>query len=301
MATRPHRKNYAVFSKFSYYVPGVGQMFILLLFLLAGSAIGSLAALPVMAFMGKELGTEFSMLISYPIMFIPAMIYASVKSSSNRYMHDGVKLDSGHFTPVGGFACTLLAIALTLAGGYVCDLPASLLPEMPQWLQDALGSMTGGNFFIDFLCVSLFAPFFEEWLCRGMVLRGLLHNKVKPVWAIIISAAFFAVIHLNPWQAIPAFVMGCAMGLVYYKTGSLKLTMLMHFTNNTLALALSHVDKLEEMESYREIFPGVTYWALFAACCAVVAICVIKFCKVTLINPEGNQDKLKSLFSEQPE
>ena len=54
-----------------------------------------------------------------------------------------------------------------------------------------------------------------------MVLRGLLGHKVKPVWAIVISAAFFAIIHLNPWQAIPAFLLGCvlllALGLMFYQ------------------------------------------------------------------------------------
>lgn len=301
MIRRKPRKSYDILSNYSYYVPNVGQMFVLLALLLLGGLLGSLIALPVMLMLGEGAGTEMSMIISYPIMFIPPMIYASVKSKSNRYLHDGVKLDSNHYAPVGWLVCALLAMALTIAGAYVADLPASWLPDMPEWLAESLGSMTGGNFLIDFICVSIFAPFFEEWLCRGMVLRGLLHHNIKPVWAIVISAVFFAFIHMNPWQAIPAFIMGCAMGYVYYKTGSLKLTMLMHFTNNTLALILSHIPGLEEMESYQDLFPGVIFWAVFAACFAVAVLAILKFRNVELQSPEGNQDKLKSLFSEQPE
>ena len=296
-----HGKSYDILGNFSYYVPGVGQMFVLLALLLVGAVLGTILTIPFILIGGGEIGTEVSMIVSYPVMFIPPMIYASVKSKSNRYLHDGVKLDSDHFSPVGFVMCALMAMALTLAGSFVADLPASWLPEMPEALAEALGSMTGGNFILDFICVSIFAPFFEEWLCRGMVLRGLLHNNIKPVWAIVISAAFFALIHMNPWQAIPAFLLGCAMGYVYYKTGSLLLTMLMHFTNNTFALILSHVDSLAEVENYQQMFPGAIYWAVFAACVAAVVLTVYKFKQVTLQSPEGNQDKLKSLFSEQPE
>lgn len=296
-----HGKSYDILGNFSYYVPGVGQMFVLLALLLVGAVLGTILTIPFILIGGGEIGTEVSMIVSYPVMFIPPMIYASVKSKSNRYLHDGVKLDSDHFSPVGFVMCALMAMALTLAGSFVADLPASWLPEMPEALAEALGSMTGGNFILDFICVSIFAPFFEEWLCRGMVLRGLLHNNITPVWAIVISAAFFALIHMNPWQAIPAFLLGCAMGYVYYKTGSLLLTMLMHFTNNTFALILSHVDSLAEVENYQQMFPGAIYWAVFAACVAAVVLTVYKFKQVTLQSPEGNQDKLKSLFSEQPE
>lgn len=296
-----HRKSYDILGNFSYYVPSVGQMFVLLALLLVGAVLGSILSMPFMLMLGSEAGMEMSMIISYPVMFIPPMIYASVRSKSNRYLNDGVKLDSNHFSPVGALVCALLAMALTLAGSYIADLPASWLPEMPERLAEALESMTSGNVLIDFICVSLFAPFFEEWLCRGMVLRGLLHHNIKPVWAIVISAAFFAFIHMNPWQAVPAFILGCVMGYVYYRTGSLKLTMLMHFTNNTFALVMSHIDGLEEMENYQQMFPGAMYWAIFAACFAVAVLAIMKFSKVTLQSPEGNQDKLKSLFSEQPE
>ncbi|MBQ0127250.1 MAG: CPBP family intramembrane metalloprotease [Bacteroidales bacterium] len=298
MLEAPKRRgSYNIIDNFTYYVPGWADILVLLVLLLVGTVLGSLLALPFSMIMGED-GIEYSMLVSYPMMFIPPMIYASVKSRSNSYLHNGVRLDSGHFSPVGALSCALMAMALTLAGGYVVDLPTSLLPAMPEWLEKALGSMTQGKFLLNFICVSLFAPFFEEWLCRGMVLRGLLHRGVRPVWAIVFSAAFFAFIHMNPWQAIPAFAMGCAMGYVYYKTGSLKLTMLMHFTNNTLALALGNVEGLSAMDSYRQLFPAAIYWALFAACIAVIVLAVIKFAGVELQDKAGNSDKVASLFSE---
>ena len=110
-----------------------------------------------------------------------------------------------------------------------------------------------------------------------MVLRGLLANKMKPVWAIVISALFFAFIHLNPWQALPAFTIGCLMGYVYYKTGSLKLTMLLHFTNNTFALVLSNVDALKDMESWRDVMPEPLYWVSVVACVLLTLLIARRF------------------------
>ena len=131
-----------------------------------------------------------------------------------------------------------------------------------------------------------------------MVLRGLLGNGVKPVWAIVISALFFAFIHLNPWQAVPAFLLGCLFGYVYYKTGSLKLTMLMHFANNTFSLLLSNVDALEDADSFLDVFPGGRYWVIFFACLLLLVLIIRSFNRIPKENPEGNLDPVKPLFEE---
>ncbi|MBQ2107889.1 MAG: CPBP family intramembrane metalloprotease, partial [Bacteroidales bacterium] len=226
------RGNYKFLDKFSWYIPGVGGMFGLLAWLLVGALLGSVALFILIAVLGKEAGSEYGNLISYPLMFVPAMIYTAVKSSSLSMTESGVKLDSNNFAPLGSVLCILLAAVGTLAIGFWAEAISSLLPDMPPALEEALKSLTSGNVILNFICVSIFAPVCEEWLCRGMVLRGLLkRSRIKPVWAIVISAVFFALIHLNPWQAIPAFLFGCLFGYVYYKTGSLKLTMLMHCVN----------------------------------------------------------------------
>lgn len=297
MTGRTHHGNFNVYGHYTYYVPAVADMFILLLLLLAGTVIGTIVAMPFPLLFGTDAGTEYSMLVSYPLMFIPAMIYSSSKSRSRCMTHTGAMLDSNHFSPVGGIVCALLVIVGTLAMGFVSDALGSLLPDMPEWLEDVLSRMTGGSVWADFICVSLFAPFFEEWLCRGMILRGLLSNGMKPVWAIFVSALFFAVIHANPWQAVPAFLLGCLFGYVYYKTGSLKLTMLMHFTNNTFALVMSNIDSLKEIDGWHDVFQGPSYFIMLAACAIIVALVCIAFSRIPLQDAKGNSDKAEPLFN----
>ena len=102
-----------------------------------------------------------------------------------------------------------------------------------------------------------------------MILRGLL-KRTSPKWAIVISAIFFAFIHMNLWQAVPAFLMGLVFGYVYYKTGSLKLTMLMHFANNIMVLILSNIPSLKDAEYFVDVLSPWAHAGLIAM--AVIAL-----------------------------
>ncbi|MDO5321925.1 MAG: CPBP family intramembrane metalloprotease [Bacteroidia bacterium] len=290
------KKNYTFLNRYTYYIPTVADLFILLVWFIAGILLANVITLAFAA--AGSAAREVSILVAYPIMFLPAMIYASYKSQSNSMNKSGVKVDSRNFEPKGAVLCTALVVIGTLALGFCSDAITSILPEMPEWLEDMLSSMTQGTVWINFLCVSIFAPIFEEWLCRGMVMRGLLHNGSKPVWAIIISSIFFAVIHANPWQAVPALMLGAFFGLVYYKTGSLKLTMLMHFTNNTFALILGNIDSTKDIESWREFIDGPEYWVYLGVSVLLVALIVKTFLGLPDKHEKGGMDPVPCLFEQ---
>lgn len=297
---RKRTPNYKFLENHAWYVPGVGGMFGLLLWLLLGALVGNMLTLVFQAALGQSAATEYGILISYPVMFIPAMMYASAQSRKNRYYGGGIKLDSSHFGRRGGVIVALMVAAATFAAAFCTDLLNSKMPPMPEWLETALKSMTAGKLWVNFLSVSIFAPLFEEWLCRGMVLRGLLCKAhMKPGWAIVVSALFFALIHMNPWQAIPAFILGCLFGYVYYKTGSLKLTMLMHFTNNTVSLICGQIDSLSEFDYWTEILPSGLYAVLFGVGLVLIGLVVLELSRIPAQSPEGNCDKVPSAFEEE--
>ena len=290
------RGNYQFLQKFSWYLPGVGGMFALLLWLLAGGLVGGILVTVLTAVSGQEAALAYGNLLAYPVMFVPPMLYAGIKSASNSMYSAGVRLDSRHFSPLGMPLCILLAVLGTLATGFWADGVTSLLPEMPDMLKELMKSLTQGNFLVNFLTVCIMAPVCEEWLCRGMVLRGLLNHDVKPSVAILVSAVFFALIHLNPWQAIPAFLMGLLFGYVYYRTGSLRLSMLMHFTNNCFALVCGQLDALKDMESWLDVIPLKLHIILAAACLILTALVVLSFGKVQKVRASGNLDPVPSIF-----
>lgn len=158
-----------------------------------------------------------------------------------------------------------------------------LLPDMPSWLEETMKKMLENTpVWVTLISVSVFAPLFEEWLCRGIVLRGLL-KTMRPFSAIAVSAAFFAILHMNPWQAIPAFLLGILFGYAYYKTGSLKLTMLMHCVNNTSAVILSRIPEFKDAETFMDILSPWAYWSIFAASLLIVA------CSIVILNSIGRK------------
>ena len=276
------RGSYDLFSNYSHYLPGIGGMLMLLAMFIAGALLGNVLVLLLQAGFSAEFAQKYGTVISYPVMFIPPMLYASYQSRKNEFLPwgedgnppAGIPLDTNNFGRLGGCWLALVVSIATIAASFVAEPVNTLLPEMPAILKQALEQLTEGPVWISLLSVSIFAPLFEEWLCRGLVLRGLL-QKMKPGWAIAVSALFFAVLHMNPWQAIPAFLLGLLFGYVYYRTGSLKLTMLMHCVNNTLAVVCSHIPSLAEAETFMDVMIPWAYACIYAACILFLIAAVI--------------------------
>ena len=306
MATFSARKvkDYDLYSGHAWYVPGVKGMFGLIGWLILGGLLGGIVMAILGLFMSPQAVKDYSMLVSYPLQFLPAMVYAANQSRKNMIFDPGYVLDNRHFEPYGMVMMILITVLMTFAAMFVFDLPnywnmqltnkSSILAEFYEMFTEMMKELTGGPFWSSFLTVAIFAPIFEEWLCRGMVLRGLL-TKMKPVWAIVISALFFAVIHANPWQALNAFLIGLMMGYVYYKTGSLLLTMIIHFVNNATSVIVSHIDSMQDyadVTSWMEVMDKSTYTILFAVSCVILAACLWAFSRIKLENPWGNVDRI---------
>lgn len=286
-------KGFDLFGAYSFYVPGGSGVFWITVMFMLGAILGNIATMAMAKWISSGFASEYGMLISYPLMFIPAMLFCSSASRRNLMFEDGIALDSSNFGKYSGWSTALIVSIATVAAAFVADVFNVLLPPMPEALERVLEQMMDGPLWVTLLCVSVFAPFFEEWLCRGMILRGLL-QKMKPGWAIVISALFFAAIHMNPWQALPAFMLGCLFGYVYYRTGSLRLTMLMHGVNNTLATLMSRIPGVGDADSIMELMSPWAYWLEFAACTLTVVAAVAAISRIKIKDGEkSNCDRIR--------
>jgi membrane protease YdiL (CAAX protease family) len=294
-------KNYDLYSGHAWYVPGIKGMFGFIGWYLLGALLGTILTLIMGAFMSRQAIMDYGQIVLYPVQFLPAMVYAANQSRRNMVFDPGYVLDNKHFQPYGLALMILITVVMTFASMFVFDLPnywnmqltnkSDVLSEFYEMFTELMKQMTGGPFWSSFLVVAIFAPIFEEWLCRGMVLRGLL-TKMKPGWAIVISALFFAVIHANPWQALNAFLIGLVMGYVYYKTGSLLLTMIIHFVNNGSAVILSNIESLKDYEYWIDIMGKQNYTIVFLLSCVILAACLWAFSRIKIENPWGNIDRI---------
>lgn len=113
----------------------------------------------------------------------------------------------------------------------------SLIP-MPQIVADFFANMIKFDL-PSYLTVGIVAPLLEELIFRGVVLKGFL-KKYDPTKAILLSAAIFAIAHLNPWQGVAAFIAGVCLGWIYYLTRSVWPGILMHFINNSFSFYIGY-------------------------------------------------------------
>lgn len=136
-------------------------------------------------------------------------------------------------------------------------------PVFGEWYRmfsEQMESISDDTFTV-FLLVSFFAPIIEEILFRGIIQKGMINKGIKPKTAIIISALIFGCAHFNPWQFIGAFLLGIVLGVVYFKTKSLLMPILLHFFNNTIAAVMM---KFYYTESFSELLKIPNYIVLLA-------------------------------------
>ena len=279
------RGSYDLFSSYNHFMPSISDLIWVMVLFLAGMFLGGIVTVALTFAISQDFATTYGMVIVYPIQFIPAMLYASAKSRMNEGFEKGYALDNNNFGGRSGLSMALIVSAMALAAAFAFEPISMLLPEMSETMKAAMEMLLDGPVWITLISVSVFAPFFEEWLCRGIILRGLL-KRVKPAWAIVISAAIFGLIHGNLWQAIPAFIIGVILGYVYYKTGSLKLTMLMHCVNNTLSVIVSRIPAFEDVEFFAEVMSPWAYVTVLIAFAVVLASGLIIIKSIPL--KEGN-------------
>lgn len=114
-----------------------------------------------------------------------------------------------------------------------------LVPSLPNFVANEMGMMVNNEW--GYFVIALLAPFVEELIFRGAILRALL-EKISNHWgAIVISAILFSLIHANPAQMPFAFVAGLFLGWTYYRTGSIIPGVAYHWINNSIAFAIAKI------------------------------------------------------------
>lgn len=123
-------------------------------------------------------------------------------------------------------------VLATLAAG---DLGMRLTPALLRASPAELGAFTDAVKDVSLVVMTLFAAVPEELLFRGAV-QGLLSRRLKPWVAIPIQALLFAAVHGMLAKLLPVFMIGCVLGWLRWRTGSVLPGMLVHAAHNGLLL-----------------------------------------------------------------
>jgi len=83
---------------------------------------------------------------------------------------------------------------------------------------------------------AILAPILEELLFRSLILERL--RRYGDVFAVIVSALLFMLLHASFSSMAYSFVSGVIFGLLAVYTGSVLCPMLLHFANNAISVAI---------------------------------------------------------------
>lgn len=113
---------------------------------------------------------------------------------------------------------------------------------MPNFINASFSELSVSPIIL-ILSVTVVSPIYEEIIFRVVLLAGMSKNMNQGI-ALVASALFFALVHMNVPQGINAFFLGLALGYIYLRTGSIYLSIFAHFVNNFLALSISSIFSL---------------------------------------------------------
>lgn len=136
-------------------------------------------------------------------------------------------------------------LALQVFIGYASDAVLSFFPQVAEDYNDLMES-TGLN---DIALLPIVATVVGAPLCEELMIRGVLFEfalrafnadgaaapgmRSRGFWlANITQAAAFGLMHMNLVQGCYAFVAGLALGWVFYRTGRIRYSMLLHLAFN---------------------------------------------------------------------
>lgn len=137
----------------------------------------------------------------------------------------------GTLAAIGGCMLTSMVVSFLLAYLSQFGVP---MPEQPQLMVDNPTSLVLG-----LIVMAVLPALLEELVFRGYVLRAL--RPYGDLFAVLVSAALFGLIHSNIQQVPFAFVVGILLGWLYVSTNNIWLPVTVHFCNNAVSVLLEYL------------------------------------------------------------
>ncbi len=93
---------------------------------------------------------------------------------------------------------------------------------------------------INLMVIAVIPAIGEELTFRGVLQKLLQRWFSNAHWAIILTAFVFSAMHIQFLSFLPRFFLGVVLGYMYYWSGSIQLTILVHLVNNATAVIFYH-------------------------------------------------------------
>jgi hypothetical protein len=174
------------------------------------------------------------------IPFVVALMVASRRWGQGRFVND-YKVRARWVDLAGlplGVACQLLLVPAIYWPLQQMWPDAFSSDEIEQRARDLWDKANGGWIIVLIIVVALGAPLIEELVYRGLILQAL-QSRLNDWLALLISAAWFALIHLQPVELPGLFAFALVLGICFQRTGRLGMAIFAHIGFNAAGLLLA--------------------------------------------------------------
>ena len=162
-----------------------------------------------------------------------------------------------------------------IAGGFLGALSISILTDSMELPDEVLQTSIAMSHNIwGLLTLVIVGPITEELLFREGIAGEMLRRGTNPWIEIMVSALAFSFMHLNLAQGLYALPLGIIFGIIYYKTGNIVLTSILHVLNNGIVVVQLYIMREDFTElSYSKWFGGDL--KAYAAMLVLGALCIV--------------------------
>jgi membrane protease YdiL (CAAX protease family) len=112
--------------------------------------------------------------------------------------------------------------------------------QMTEIMESLLKPGGMGGIFVNLLVIAVIPAIGEELTFRGIIQKLFNRWFGHPHWAIVLTAFLFSAMHIQFLSFLPRFFLGLVLGYLFYWSGSIWLTILVHFINNAIAVIFYH-------------------------------------------------------------
>lgn len=158
------------------------------------------------------------------------------------------------------------------------------LGDLVQEMEDMAGDLTDrmlevdtfGGLLMNLLVIALIPAIGEELTFRGVLQQALVKGCKNAHVGILLAAAIFSFIHFQFYGFLPRMFLGILLGYMFYYSGSLWVSILMHFINNGTAVVAAYLDYKGIAEiDYEQFGSTSNVWVLVASLIVTIALIVL--------------------------
>ena len=264
------------------------RIFLFLVILLISTLIG-LALAAIFVFAG-DTGIKIGQGISSIFMFVvPPIVYYFITRKEHPMQQLGFRKVASPAVMLLVAGVLLMFLSLPVTNQLTAWNEGMSLGKNLTWLEDWIKSLeetakvttekmlnvnTIGGLLLNMVVVALIPAIGEELTFRGVLQQALTRKMKNPHVAIILSAAIFSFIHFQFYGFLPRMFLGILLGYMFYVTGSLCTSMLMHFLNNGTAVVLYYLNNKGIVDIDVDHFGAMNGWMVVLSAVLTVALIV---------------------------